>query len=157
MSEKTIYLTVEGKKKLEGELEILRMDRRQEIAERIQQAKQFGDITESGEYEDAKNEQAFIEGRIRELELMLSHAHTINNGHADKSVVRLGSTVTIEDDLDHEKETWMLVSSAEADSSNRKVSDESPFGGAMLGKQVGQKFTVKAPSGELCFTIVAIE
>ena len=124
MSEKLVYLTVDGKKKLEDELHILRMDRRQEIADRIQQAKQFGDITESGEYEDAKNEQAFIEGRIRELESTLSHAHTISNGHGDKSLVRLGSTVTIMDDLDKEKETWMLVGSAEADSTNHKVSGE---------------------------------
>lgn len=156
MSEKTVYLTTVGKKKLEDELEILRVHRRQEIAERIQQAKQFGDITESGEYEDAKNEQAFVEGRIRELELTLSHAHTIANGGTDKSIVRLGSTVTIMDDLDKEKEIWMLVCSAEADTSDHKVSDESPFGGAMLGKRVGDKFAVRAPSGELFFTIVEI-
>ncbi len=157
MSEKLVYLTVDGKKKLEDELHVLRMDRRQEIADRIQQAKQFGDITESGEYEDAKNEQAFIEGRIRELESTLSHAHTISNGHGDKSLVRLGSTVTIMDDLDKEKETWMLVGSAEADSTNHKVSDESPFGESLVGKKVGDKFTVKAPSGELYFTIISID
>jgi transcription elongation factor GreA len=156
MSEKAIYLTIDGKRKLEDELEVLRVQRRQELAERIQQAKQFGDITESGEYEDAKNEQAFVEGRIRELESTLSHAHTLENGH-DKNVVGLGATVTIMDDIDKEKETWMLVSSAEADTNSRKVSDESPFGTAMLGKHVGDKFSVKAPSGELSFTIVEID
>jgi transcription elongation factor GreA len=156
MSEKTIMLTVDGKRKLEEELEVLRIHRRQEIADRIQQAKQFGDITESGEYEDAKNEQAFIEGRIRELEQTLSHAHTIANGQADKSSVHIGCNVTILDEDENVSETWTVVCSAEADTNAFKISDESPLGAALMGKRVGDRLAIKAPSGEINFRVVEI-
>lgn len=156
MSEKTIMLTVDGKRKLEEELEVLRIHRRQEIADRIQQAKQFGDITESGEYEDAKNEQAFIEGRIRELEQTLSHAHTIPNGEADNSSVHIGSNVTILDEAENVSETWTVVCSAEADTNALKISDESPLGAALMGKAVGERLSIKAPSGEIYFRVVEI-
>lgn len=157
MSEKTIMLTVDGKRKLEEELDVLRVQRRQEIAERIQQAKQFGDITESGEYEDAKNEQAFIEGRIRELEQTLSHAHTIANGQADKTLVHIGCTVTILDEAENFSETWTVVCSAEASTNDFKISDESPLGAALMGKRVGDRLAIKAPSGEINFRVVEIK
>src|SRR5438105_4746859 len=114
MSEvKTIQLTAEGKKKLEEELLILRTVRRQEIADRIHEAKSYGDISESGEYEDAKNEQAHTEGRIRELEQWLSHAETIQDtGNGDKSIVRIGTRITIRDEAG-DKEVYTLVSSPE--------------------------------------------
>lgn len=154
---KTIQLTAEGKKKLEDELLNLRTVRRQEVADRIQQAKAYGDISESGEYEDAKNEQAWTEGRIRELEQWMAHAEIIqDNGNGDRSIVRIGTHVTILDDTG-EKEVYYLVSSPEAKGSENKISDESPFGAAMVGKRKGDQFFVDAPAGRLAFTIVAIE
>ncbi len=158
MSElKTIQLTAEGKKKLEDELLMLRTVRRQEVADRIQQAKAYGDISESGEYEDAKNEQAWTEGRIREIEQWLSHAEIIRDtGNGDRSIVRLGTHITIRDEFG-DKEVYMLVSSPEAKSSENKVSNESPFGAAMVGKRKGDQFFVDAPAGRLAFTIVSIE
>ncbi len=158
MSEvKTIQLTPQGKKKLEDELLNLRTVRRQEVAERIQQAKAYGDISESGEYEDAKNEQAWTEGRIRELEQWLAHAEIIQDtGNGDRSIVRIGTHVTIRDDAG-DKEVFHLVSSPEAKSSENKISNESPFGSAMVGKRKGDKFFVDAPAGRLAFTIVSIE
>ncbi len=158
MSEvKTIQLTAEGKKKLEEELLILRTVKRQEVADRIQQAKAYGDISESGEYEDAKNEQAWTEGRIRELEQWLSHAEIIQDtGNGDKSIVRIGTKVTIRDESG-DKEVFMLVSLPEAKSSENKISNDSPFGAAMVGKRKGDKFFVDAPAGRLAFTVVSIE
>jgi transcription elongation factor GreA len=153
---KPIQLTAEGKHKLEEELTHFRTVRRQEVAERIMQAKAYGDISESGEYEDAKSEQSYVEGRIRELEMWLSHAQVIQNGTGDKNTVRIGTKVTIADDSG-EEEVYMLVSSPEARSSENKISDESPFGSAMVGKHKGDKFSVDAPSGRLSFTIVAID
>jgi len=156
MSEKTIQLTADGKKRLQDELHELRTTKRQEVAERIQQAKAYGDISESGEYEDAKTEQSWLEGRIRDLESTLSKAEVIStNGHKKGEVV-LGSTVTIEDDTNY-KEVYLLVSSAEASSSENKISNESPFGAAMYGKKVGDKFSVNAPVGLLNFKIVKVE
>jgi transcription elongation factor GreA len=155
MSEKTIMLTAEGKQKMERELDELRTVKRQEVTERIQQAKAYGDISESGEYEDAKSEQIMIETRIRELESTLSRCEVIyTNGH--KSEVCLGSTIKIKDD-DGFEEIYMLVSSAEANSSENKISTESPFGSAMLGKKIGDSFSVTAPVGVLQFKIVSIE
>ncbi len=157
MSQKTIQLTAEGKKRLEAELHNLITIRRQEVAERIHQAKAYGDINESGEYEDAKNEQAWVEGRVRELEQTLSHAQVIeSNGHGDRSIVQLGTTFCLVDDSG-EKEVYMLVSSAEADSVENKISDQSPIGSAVLGKRKGAKVAVTVPAGTLQFTIVSIE
>jgi transcription elongation factor GreA len=157
MSEKVVQLTVEGKKRLEAELHELITDKRQEVAERIYQAKAFGDISESGEYEDAKNEQAWVEGRIRELENTLAHATVIeSNGNGDRSVVRLGTTVTLIAE-DGEKEIYQLVSSAEANSHEYRISDQSPIGAAMVGKRKGDKIAVNVPAGTVQFTIVSIE
>ena len=157
MSEKIVQLTPEGKKRLDAELHDLITNKRQDVAERIQQAKAFGDISESGEYEDAKNEQAWVEGRIRELEQTLSHAQVIqNNGNGDRSIVRLGTTVTLVGE-DGEKEVYMLVSTAEANSGESRISDVSPIGSAVLGKRKGEKVAVTVPAGTLQFTIVSIE
>lgn len=157
MSEKTIQLTAEGKKKLEEELEHLRTNKRQEISERIQQAKAGGDIEDSSEYEDAKTEQIWIETRIRELESTLAHSQVIvHNGNGKINAATFGATVTIVDEGGY-KETYQLVSSAEADTTIGKISNESPFGSAMFGKRKGDSFKVQAPSGELKFTILSIE
>ncbi len=157
MSEKLVQLTAAGKKRLEAELHDLITNKRQDVAERIHQAKAFGDISESGEYEDAKNEQAWVEGRIRELEQTLSHAQVIeNNGNGDRSIVQLGTTITLVDETG-EKEVYVLVSSPEANSGENRISNVSPIGAAVLGKRKGDKVAVSVPAGTLQFTIVAIE
>jgi transcription elongation factor GreA len=156
--EKPVYLTESGMQELRQELEHLRLVKRPEVAARIGQAKEYGDISENGEYEDAKNEQAFIEGRIRTIETLLNRARVLKeNSQSDgNGVVRLGSRVTTVDDAD-ERETWILVSSAEANAVQAKISDESLVGRALLGKRVGDQVSVQAPAGTLKFRIVAIE
>lgn len=155
-SEKPIYLTSDGKVQLEKELEYLRTVKRRQVAERIQQAKALGDVSESGEYEDAKREQAFVEGRIRQIESMLNSAVVIDSAGRSDGVVRLGSTVTV---LDSEglEETFTIVGSAESSSLNGRISNESPVGRALLGRRVGEKVKVIAPNGSFELTILAVE
>lgn len=155
-SDRPVYLTPDGKLQLEKELEYLRTVKRKQIAERIQQAKALGDVSESGEYEDAKREQAFVEGRIREIEGMLSNAIVIDDDRRDDGVVRLGSKVTVVDS-DGIEESFTIVGSAESSSLNGRISNESPVGKALLGRRVGEKVTVAAPNGVFELTIIAIE
>ncbi len=155
-SEKPIYLTSDGKVQLEKELEYLRTVKRRQVAERIQQAKALGDVSESGEYEDAKREQAFVEGRIREIESMLSRAVVIDSGANADGIVRLGSTVRVVDSEGVE-ETFTIVGSAESSSLNGRISNESPVGKALLGRRVGEKVRVIAPNGSFELTILAVE
>jgi transcription elongation factor GreA len=157
MSEKPAYLTREGRAKLEAELEELVTSGRKQVAERIGAAKELGDISESGEYEDAKNSQAHLEGRIREIKSILSRAQLIDeeNGHGNE--VWVGSTVTVRIDGEDEDETWTIVGSAEAKPREGKISNESPIGAALLGKRVKQKATVQTPSGVMKLTIVKIQ
>ena len=156
MSEKPAYLTREGLAKLEAELEKLTTMGRKDIAGRINAAKELGDISESGEYEDAKNQQAHLEGRIREIKSILSRAQIIEdeqNGHGE---VRLGSRVTVRFDGEDDEETWIIVGSAEARPREGKISNESPIGAALLGKRPRQKVSVETPSGQMKITIVKI-
>lgn len=156
MSEKPAYLTRDGMAKLEAELEVLTTQGRKDIAERINAAKELGDISESGEYEDAKNQQAHLEGRIREIKSILSRAQLIEeeqNGHGE---VRVGSRVTVRVDGENEDETWTIVGSAEARPREGKISNESPIGSALLGKRPRQKVTVQTPSGQTKLTVVKI-
>ena len=149
MSEKPAYLTREGLAKLEAELEELTTMGRKDIAGRINAAKELGDISESGEYEDAKNQQAHLEGRIREIKSILSRAQIIEdeqNGHGE---VRLGSRVTVRFDGEDDEETWIIVGSAEARPREGKISNESPIGAALLGKRPRQKVSVETPSGQI--------
>ena len=155
-SEKPAYLTREGLAKLEAELEELTTMGRKDIAGRINAAKELGDISESGEYEDAKNQQAHLEGRIREIKSILSRAQIIEdeqNGHGE---VRLGSRVTVRFDGEDDEETWIIVGSAEARPREGKISNESPIGAALLGKRPRQKVSVETPSGQMKITIVKI-
>ena len=158
MSEKPAYLTRDGRAKLEAELEDLQTNGRRQVAERIGAAKELGDISESGEYEDAKNQQAHLEGRIREVKSILSRAQIIDeeNGHG-ASEVRVGSKVTVRIDGETEDETWSIVGSAEAKPRDGKISNESPLGSAMLGKRKNQKVTVNTPSGMMKLTILKIQ
>jgi len=156
--EKPVFLTEPGRKELMAELDHLRMVKRPEVAARISQAKEYGDISDNSEYEDAKNEQAFTEGRIRTIESLLSRARVIreDSRNANPGTVQLGKRVTTVDDTD-ERETWILVSSAEANAAQGKISDESLVGRALMGKRVGDQVTVQAPKGVIQFSIVAVE
>lgn len=157
MAEKEIILTVEGLKKLEDKLEYLKSVRRHEVAERIKQAIEFGDISENSEYEDAKNEQAFIEGEILTLEKMLRNAKLIDEGEIKTDVVTLGSIVMLKDLEFGDQIEYTIVGSAEADPTEFKISNESPVGEAILGQKVGSVVEVNVPAGILKYEIVDIK
>jgi transcription elongation factor GreA len=154
MAEQPIYVTKEGLKKYEEELEYLRTVKRAEVAQRLHDAMGEGDIDENAEYDDAKNEQSFVEGRILTLEAMIKNAVIIQEGKHHNQVV-LGSTVTVVED-GGEPETYHIVGSAEADPRRGRISNESPLGRALLGKRVGESITITAPAGLLTFQIIAI-
>lgn len=139
------FLTREGLKKLQAELHRLCSEGRRHAAQRIKEAKALGDVRESGEYEDAKVHQAFIEGRIRELELLLADVQIIEEGNGG-GVVALGSQVRVRDDEGYE-EMWTIVGSAEADPRNGRISNESPVGQALIGRQPGEAVEVQTPAG----------
>lgn len=151
-----IILTREGFEKLETELHHLKTVRRREVAKRIKQAREFGDISENSEYEDAKNEQAFVEGRIREIEQMLRNARIIDD-EISEDVVHLGRIVSLRDLENNEEITYSLVGSAEADPLNYKISNESPLGKAILGKKVGDVVEFDAPIGVVRYEILKLE
>jgi len=157
MGEKEVILTLEGLKKLEQELEQLKSVRRREVAERIKQAIEFGDISENSEYEDAKNEQAFIEGRILTLEKMLRNARLIDEGEIHTDVVSIGSTVLLKDMEVGDEINYTIVGSAEADPSAHKISNDSPVGKAILGQKKGSVVEVTVPAGKLQYKILKIK
>jgi transcription elongation factor GreA len=146
MAEKPIFLTPEGRAKLEAELEQLKTVRRGEVAERIHAAKEEGDIMENSAYDEAKNEQAFVEGRIMTIEQMLKNAVMIVETRARDSV-GLGSYVTVVERGGGDDEMYQIVGSAEADPTRGRISNESPVGRALLGKRVGDEVQVKIPDG----------
>lgn len=154
--EKEVPLTLAGLKKLEDELEVLKSVRRREIAQRIKQAIEFGDISENSEYEDAKNEQAFVEGRILTLEKMLRNARIIDREAGATEVVDLGSTVTLRDLEKGNEFQYTIVGSAEADPGAKKISNESPVGRAILGKQKGSVVEITVPAGLFKYQIIEI-
>ena len=156
MTDQPVFLTKEGYKKLEEELELLRTKRRAEVAERLHDAMEGGELIENAEYESAKNEQAFVEGRILTLEAMLKNYVLIEEGAKDTEEVSLGSTVTVVE-ADNPPETYHLVGAAEADPTKGRISNESPLGQALIGRRVGDTVQVSAPAGLLTFRIVALE
>jgi transcription elongation factor GreA len=156
MAEKQIILTAEGLKKIEQKLDFLKSVRRREVAERIKQAIEFGDISENSEYEDAKNEQAFIEGEIITLEKMLRNSKVLDEGEIGTDVVSIGSTVTLKDLEFGDELEYTLVGSAEADPTELKISNESPVGQAILGQKVGSVVEVNVPAGILKYEILNI-
>ena len=155
MVHKETYLTGEGLVKLETELEHLRSVSRQEVAQRFQQAKELGGTVDNAEYEVAKNEQAFIEGRILTLENMMKNAVLIPDDRKPSGKVEVGSEVTIKDSAGKEH-TYTIVGSSEADPSQGKISNESPVGQALLGRKKGQQAKVQTPSGSIKYTVVKI-
>ncbi|MBW6464043.1 MAG: transcription elongation factor GreA [Bacillota bacterium] len=151
-----LLLTKDGLEKLENELNHLRTVKRKEVAARIKEAISYGDITDNSEYEDAKNEQAFIEGRIITLEKMLRRARLLEKDENSDCQVSLGSTVVLKD-LDLKKDyEYTIVSTAEADPTDKKISNESPVGKAILGLVVGDQVEVKVPAGTFNYRIEEI-
>ncbi len=155
MAAQTTFLTPEGLKKLEEELEYFRTVRRQEVAQRLRAVLEEQDILENAEYEDAKNEQAFVEGRILTLEDILRNVAIIEEG-GPTDRVGIGSRVTVAED-DGEPETYHIVGSVEADPKRGRVSNQSPLGKALLGHRVGDEVIVNVPDGVICFRITAIQ
>ncbi len=143
---KEVVVTVAGLKALEDELEELKTVRRKDVAKKIKVARGFGDLSENSEYDEAKNEQAFIESRIAQLEAMLKNARVIDNDELNLDTVSVGTHVKIEDE-DGEVEEYDITGSTEADPLNGKISDESPVGAALMGQKVGQTVTVTLPNG----------
>jgi|SRR5579859_34362 len=155
MSEQT-FLTRDGLKKLEEELNFLRTVRRGQVAERLHNAQEDGELIENAEYEDAKNEQAFLEGKILTLEAMLSNAVIIEN-EGPQGMVGLGSKVTVKENGAGKPEVYQLVGAAEANPKDGRISNESPLGRALLGRKVGDEVKVNAPSGTISFRVVSID
>ncbi len=150
---KDVFLSVEGLEKIKKELKGLKTESRREVAERIKEAKAYGDLSENSEYEDAKEQQAFVEGRILELENMIRNAKVITNKGGDK--VSLGSKVTVKND--GEKIDLILVDRTEVAPSLGKISFDSPLGSALLNKVKGDDIEVLTPSGKIKYKILKIE
>src|SRR5512134_2791460 len=140
--QKDVILTPEGLEKLKQEIEHLSVTRRREVAERIKEAREFGDISENSEYDDAKNEQAMLEKQIADLEEKLSSARVIDEKAVDTDVVSVGVTVHVKDQKTEKSTKFKIVGSAEADPSESKLSNESPVGKALLGHKRGETVTV---------------
>ncbi len=151
-----IYITEEGMRALREELDHLRTEGREQVAQRIGDAKADGDISENAGYDEAKNQQAFLEGRILELEQKLKRAVVIQNHDTPADQVDLGRSVTICEVGFDDEETYLVVGSAEANPTNGRISNESPMGKALMGKRVGDRVLVATPSGDLAFEIVRI-
>ena len=157
MADQKMILTKDGLKKLQDELENLKSVRRIAVAERIKQAIAFGDISENSEYDDAKNEQAFIEGRIQELEQKLRNVEVISEEKKSKSVVTMGCKVVVRDMELEEDMEYTLVGTAEADPEAMRISNESPVGAAILGQRVNKVVEVQAPVGTIKYKIIKIK
>ena len=151
----TTYLTKNGLSELEAELQRLITVRRAEVAERLHQAQEDGALLENAEYEAAKNEQSFVEGRIADIQVMLSKATVIRKGKVD-GVARLGSTVMVQEN-GSAVETYVIVGAAEANPAAGLISNESPLGQALLGSKSGDKLMVEAPGGNLTFLVTQIK
>ncbi len=156
MSEQDVILTREGLEQLEQELEHLRTVKRTEVKERLKEAIALGDLSENSEYDDAKNEQAFMEGRILELEKMIRNAKIIEEGEQQEGAVTVGSLVTVKDIEFDEITEYRLVGTVEADPMNNRISNESPVGRALLGHKAGEIIDVEVPAGIIQLEIVSI-
>ncbi|HCM88339.1 MULTISPECIES: transcription elongation factor GreA [Vagococcus] len=149
MMEKVYPMTLEGKEKLEQELEELKTVKRKEIVERIKIARSFGDLSENSEYESAKDEQAFVEGRITTLENMIRLAQIIDNNNVSKDEVSIGRTVRFIELPDGDEEEYTIVGSAEADPFSGKISNDSPIAKALIGHKLRETVTISTPGGDM--------
>lgn len=156
MVEKIYPMTLEGKLKLEEELEELKTVKRKEIVERIKIARSFGDLSENSEYESAKDEQAFTEGRITTLENMIRFAEIIDSNGVDSDEVSLGRTVTFIELPAGEEEEYIIVGSAEADPLSGKISNDSPIAKALIGRRLNDEVTITTPGGDMQVKITKV-
>jgi len=154
MTQPTHYLTPEGEAKLRAELKELTGPRREELAQRLRSAIQMGDLSENADYHKAKEDQGFLEGRIQEIEKILSTATIVEKKQSD--VVEVGGKITIQEE-DYDPETYELVGATEADPRNGRISNESPFGKALLGHKVGEVVEAETPGGKIKLKILKIE
>lgn len=154
--DKELILSREGLKKMEEELEMLKTVKRREVADRIKTAREFGDISENSEYEDAKNEQAMIEGTIMSMEKKLRNVKILEDAAVNKDIVGVGSTVTIQNTATKDKSVYTIVGSVEADPFKNKISNESPVGQGLLGHAKGDKVEITIPAGTVVFEILDI-
>ena len=148
------FLTREGFDKLQEELDHLRTVRRQEIANRLHEAMEGGELIENAEYEDAKNEQAFVEGRIKEIEILLATARVISEEEKSETI-QVGTKVTIKEE-GSEQETYTIVGAAEANPRSGKISNESPLGRALLNRKAGETIKIEAPAGSFEVQIIKV-
>lgn len=156
VEEKSYYMTEEGQEKVEEELHELKTVKRKEVVERIKIARDFGDLSENSEYDAAKEEQAFVETRIANLEKMIRNAVIIENDQQDANIVSLGNTVTFVELPDGDEETYTIVGSAESDPFEGKISNDSPMAQGLLGNEVGMEVVVPTPAGEMKVKITEI-
>jgi transcription elongation factor GreA len=152
----TSFLTREGYQKLQEELDFLRTRKREEIANRLHEAMEGGELIENAEYEAAKNEQAFVEGRIKELEVLLATARVIEEKPQSGDVIAVGSTVEIQEEGTDQKEKYTIVGAAEASPSEGRISNESPLGKALLNHHAGDKVQVDAPAGPFFVKVLKV-
>ena len=150
-----VLVTKEGLQKLKDELNYLVKVRRKEVAARLREAISYGDLSENSEYEEAKNDQAFVESRIVEIDMKIKKARVIE-GKATDNTVQIGSTINVRNLTDKTDETYKIVGSTEADPLSGKISNESPVGSRLLGSKEGDQLVVKVPGGEMKFKIVSI-
>ena len=154
---KEYKLSAERLEELKSELTYLKTVREKEVADQIKEARSFGDLSENSEYDEAKNEQGKLYSRIAELENILANCVVIEEHATDPNTVRMGSRITVRDIASGEEETYQVVGSQEADPMNGRISEESPFGKAMLGKAIGDVAVVEAPAGNIEYEVVAIQ
>lgn len=155
---KEVLLSAEGLRQVREELDYLKTTKRKEVAERLKEARDLGDLSENSEYDDARNEQAFVEGRIAQLEKTVRNARVIDEAEvASLGTVRLGSTVTLRDLEFDENLEYTLVGSVEADPAAHKISNESPVGRAILGQKKGSVVSVEAPAGPIKYEILDVK
>ena len=150
-------MTLEGKKKLEEELENYKMKRRPEVIKRIEIARSYGDLSENSEYESAKDEQAMVEGKIAQIENMLQYAVIIDNEDVAKDEVSMGREVTIKELPDEEPETYSIVGESESDPINGKISNESPMAKGLLGHKIGEEVNIDIPNGTMKVKILDVK
>lgn len=148
------YITQEGLENLREELKLLKTEKRKEISERIQEAKELGDLSENAEYTEAKEEQGFVEGRILDLENIIKNVEVIREDFVKSDIVEVGCTIKVQ--TNGNKNDYRIVGSSESDPKKGWISNESPLGRAFLGKKLGETVPVKTPKGELQFKILEI-
>lgn len=157
MADKKHILTYAGLKQYEDELQNLKVVRRKEVAQKIKEAREQGDLSENAEYDAAKDEQRDIETQIAELEEILKNAEVVQDNNTDKDAIKMESVVKLHDVEYDEDIEYVIVGSSEADSLNNKISNESPLGAAMLGKKVGDTVKVEAPAGVIEYKIISVQ